>query len=152
LVGDSQRERLEYIEETLGYTDGIGAVFRTLSMVLVIPIAIFTTDVNRMVIGMVKLRIPYKITFVFSSTLRFFPVLFEEIGKNRSYVIGFRNYEVTKLSHNYSDVQDAMHLGLFNTGGNLEIAINKGAEGHGGSASTLLGLREDEIITVTFKK
>jgi S-adenosylmethionine hydrolase len=78
--------------------------------------------------------------------------LFEEIGKNRSYVIGFRNYEVTKLSHNYSDVQDAMHLGLFNTGENLEIAINKGAEGHGGSASSLLGLKEDEIVTVTFKK
>ncbi len=78
--------------------------------------------------------------------------LFEEIGKNRRYVIGFRNYEVTKLCYNYSDVSDASHLALFNTAGNLEIAINKGAVGHGGSAASLLGMKEDEIVTVTFNK
>ncbi len=58
---------------------GFNALFKTLTMVLVIPIAIFTTDVNRMIIGMVKAKIPYKITFIFSSTLRFFPLLFDEI-------------------------------------------------------------------------
>ncbi|MEN8928074.1 MAG: SAM hydroxide adenosyltransferase, partial [Flavobacteriales bacterium] len=78
--------------------------------------------------------------------------LFDEIGKNRNYIIGFRNYEIKKLSYNYSDVPDANPLALFNTGGKLEIAMNKGAEGHGGSASTLLGLKEDEIVTVTFYK
>jgi energy-coupling factor transport system permease protein len=58
---------------------GCNALFKTLTMVLVIPIAIFTTDVNRMIVGMVKAKIPYKITFIFSSTLRFFPLLFDEI-------------------------------------------------------------------------
>ncbi|MFP4266767.1 MAG: energy-coupling factor transporter transmembrane component T family protein [Spirochaetaceae bacterium] len=58
---------------------GFNALFKTLTMVLVIPIAIFTTDVNRMIIGMVKAKIPYKLTFIFSSTLRFFPLLFDEI-------------------------------------------------------------------------
>ncbi len=58
---------------------GVNALFKTLTMVLIIPLAIFTTDVNRMIVGMVQARIPYKITFIFSSTLRFFPLLFEEI-------------------------------------------------------------------------
>jgi len=57
----------------------LNVVFKTLTMILVLPLGIFTTDVNAMVIGMVKLRVPYKIAFIFSSTLRFFPLLFEEI-------------------------------------------------------------------------
>jgi energy-coupling factor transport system permease protein len=32
-----------------------------------------------MIVGMVQAKIPYKLTFIFSATLRFFPVLFEEI-------------------------------------------------------------------------
>lgn len=62
-----------------GLLYGVNALFKTLTMVLIIPLAIFTTDVNRMIVGMVQARIPYKITFIFSSTLRFFPLLFEEI-------------------------------------------------------------------------
>lgn len=78
--------------------------------------------------------------------------LFDEIGKKRNFTIGFRNYEVKDLSSTYSDVGDGMKLALFNTGGNLEIAINRGVEGYGGSASQLLGLKEDEIVTVTFNR
>lgn len=58
---------------------GLNIIFKTLSMILVIPLAIFTTDVNQMVVGMVKAKIPYKIVFIFSSTLRFFPLLLQEI-------------------------------------------------------------------------
>lgn len=57
----------------------LNVVCKTLTMILVLPLGIFTTDVNAMVIGMVKAHIPYKIAFIFSSTLRFFPLLFEEI-------------------------------------------------------------------------
>ena len=78
--------------------------------------------------------------------------LFDEIGKKRSFNIAFRNYEISELSRNYSDVGDGTKLALFNTSGNLEIAINRGVEGYGGSASQLLGLKEDEIVTVTFNK
>lgn len=62
-----------------GFLYALNALFKSLSMVLIIPLAIFTTDVNNMVVGMVRAGIPYKISFIFSSTLRFFPVLFEEI-------------------------------------------------------------------------
>jgi energy-coupling factor transport system permease protein len=59
---------------------GLNGLFKALAMVLIIPVAIFTTDVNNMIVGMVRSGVPYKISFVFSSTLRFFPLLFEEIG------------------------------------------------------------------------
>ncbi len=62
-----------------GVLYALNVVFKTLTMILVLPLGIFTTDVNAMVIGMVKMRVPYKIAFIFSSTLRFFPLLFEEI-------------------------------------------------------------------------
>jgi energy-coupling factor transport system permease protein len=35
-----------------------------------------------MIVSMVRSGIPYKIAFIFSSTLRFFPLLFEEIQSN----------------------------------------------------------------------
>ncbi len=62
-----------------GIIYGLNIVFKTLTMVLIIPLGIFTTDINDMVVGMVKANIPYKIVFIFSSTLRFFPLLLEEI-------------------------------------------------------------------------
>jgi energy-coupling factor transport system permease protein len=62
-----------------GLLYGLNAVFKSLSMVLVIPLAIFTTDVNNMIVSMVRAGISYKIAFIFSSTLRFFPLLFEQI-------------------------------------------------------------------------
>ena len=62
-----------------GIIYGLNIVFKTLTMVLIIPLGIFTTDINDMVVGMVKANIPYKIVFIFSSTLRFFPLFLEEI-------------------------------------------------------------------------
>jgi len=53
-------------------------VFKTLTMTLIIPLGIFTTDINKMVVSMVRLKIPYRFVFIFSSTLRFFPLLFQE--------------------------------------------------------------------------
>lgn len=62
-----------------GVLYALNVVFTTLTMTLVIPLGVFTTDVNSMIVGLVKARVPYKIAFVFSSTLRFFPLLFEDI-------------------------------------------------------------------------
>ncbi|MBN1873035.1 MAG: energy-coupling factor transporter transmembrane protein EcfT [Anaerolineae bacterium] len=62
-----------------GVAYAMNIVFKTLTMTLAIPLGVFTTDVNMMIVGMVKARIPYKIAFIFSSMLRFFPLLFEEI-------------------------------------------------------------------------
>ena len=40
---------------------GLNIVFKTLTMILVIPLAIFTTDVNQMTVGMVRAKIPYRV-------------------------------------------------------------------------------------------
>ncbi len=62
-----------------GVLYGFAVIFKTLIMVLALPLVIFTTDVNAMVVGLVKVGIPYKVAFVFSATFRFFPLLFDEI-------------------------------------------------------------------------
>jgi energy-coupling factor transport system permease protein len=62
-----------------GFLYGWGVIFKTLTLVMVLPLAVFTTDVNNMIVGMVRSRVPFKLVFIFSSTLRFFPLLFEEI-------------------------------------------------------------------------
>jgi energy-coupling factor transport system permease protein len=61
-----------------GFTYGLNLIFKTLTLTLIIPLVIFTTDINNMIIGMVRARIPYKFAFIFSSTLRFFPLLIKE--------------------------------------------------------------------------
>jgi energy-coupling factor transport system permease protein len=58
---------------------GLNVIFKTLTMILIIPVVVFTTDINQMIVSLTKARIPYKIVFVFSSTLRLFPLLIEEL-------------------------------------------------------------------------
>lgn len=61
-----------------GFLYGLNVIFKTLTMILIIPLAIFTTDINQMMVSLTKARIPYKIVFIFSATLRLFPLLVEE--------------------------------------------------------------------------
>jgi len=63
-----------------GFWYGINTIFKTLTIVLLVPLVIFTTDLDNMIVGMVKAKVPYKLAFIFSSTLRFFPLLFSEVG------------------------------------------------------------------------
>lgn len=62
-----------------GLLYGVAIIFKTLTLALVLPLGIFTTDVNSMVVGLVQMRVPYTLAFIFSSTLRFFPLLLEEM-------------------------------------------------------------------------
>jgi energy-coupling factor transport system permease protein len=61
-----------------GLAYALNVIFKTSTMLMVVPLTVLTTDVNDMVVSLVKLGMPYKIVFVFSSTLRFFPILFDE--------------------------------------------------------------------------
>jgi hypothetical protein len=61
---------------------------------------------------------------------------FEAQRKGRSFTIVFKRDEVIdKISETYADVQEGEKLALFNSGGYLEIAINKG------NAAGLFGLQ-----------
>jgi len=57
---------------------GLNIIFKTLTMVFIVPLVIFTTDLNKMIVSLTKARVPYKIVFIFSSTLRLFPLLAAE--------------------------------------------------------------------------
>ena len=58
---------------------GLNAIGKSLTFLLLVPLCVFTTDPNHLVVSLVRLRVPYKLAFVLSSTLRFFPLIFDEI-------------------------------------------------------------------------
>jgi energy-coupling factor transport system permease protein len=62
-----------------GLLYGVTAIGKSLTFLLLVPLCVFTTDPNRLVVGLVRLRLPYKLAFVIASTLRFFPLIFDEI-------------------------------------------------------------------------
>jgi S-adenosyl-L-methionine hydrolase (adenosine-forming) len=70
--------------------------------------------------------------------------LFNSIVKNHKFAITFRtaNYSINEISKSYKDVSPGVMLALFSTSGYLEIAIREG------KASSLLGLKMDQLVTV----
>lgn len=78
--------------------------------------------------------------------------LFEEQRQERKFTIVFgkSNYQVSEISMQYNDVGSAKAVALFNADGYLEIAINKGATGHGGGAASLLGIKIHDVIRIEF--
>jgi S-adenosylmethionine hydrolase len=70
--------------------------------------------------------------------------LFTSMVKNRKFAITFRtaNYSINEISKSYKDVSHGVMLALFSTSGYLEIAIREG------KASSLLGLKMDQMVTV----
>ena len=69
--------RLRLTVEGLLY--GLTVIFRTVTLVLVIPLVIFTTELDELIVGLVRIRVPYKVAFVLASTLRFVPLFLGEI-------------------------------------------------------------------------
>ncbi len=78
--------------------------------------------------------------------------LFEEVGHGRAFRIGFasKEDEITQLHTTYGEVPDGEKVAFFGSNGLLEIAVNKGAEGHGGGAARLFGAREGSPVRVEF--
>ncbi len=69
--------RLRLTSEGLAF--GAMIAFRTLSLVWALPLVIFTTDLNTLVVGLVQMGIAYRVAFVFSATLRFVPTLLNDV-------------------------------------------------------------------------
>jgi len=62
-----------------GLLYGANVVFKTITLTFVIPLGVFTTELDNIIVALVRARVPYKLAFVFSSTLRFVPLLFSEL-------------------------------------------------------------------------
>lgn len=86
---------------------------------------------------------------------------FETIGAGRTFEIQFGNKTIKKIHQSYSDFTvrenytlkdyEGEKLALFNEAGYLEIAIYKSNPNTVGSASSLLGLKYRDVVTVSFK-
>lgn len=71
--------------------------------------------------------------------------LFEKVRNGRQFALFFkRNDPITRLSRHYTDVPVGETLCLFNFAGFLEIAVSMG------KASSLLGLKLDDMVQVDF--
>ena len=88
---------------------------------------------------------------------------FEATQKTRSYEIAARNYKFKKVYDRYSEIinfdvaedkrnDEGKSLVVFNASDYLEIAVYKSNCDTVGSASTLMGLRPMDTVTVTFNK
>jgi S-adenosyl-L-methionine hydrolase (adenosine-forming) len=71
--------------------------------------------------------------------------LFEQIGKNRPFIIELARVAIGKISLEYSDVPEGEVLAIFNASGYLEIAMRNG------KASGLLNLKINDSITIRFQ-
>ncbi len=83
--------------------------------------------------------------------------LFEQLREGRNFDILFRNYRITKIHNTYinysteKNAEDGGKLAIFNRSGLLEIALYKGNQRSGGTASSLLGIEYESSISVVFK-
>lgn len=114
-----------------GVAYALNVIFKTLTMTLVIPLGIFTTDVNTMIVGMVKAHIPYKIAFIFSSALRFFPLLFEEIQSiieaQRLRGLAFEKMGPIKRVRAYAKIAVPLILGVMVKSQMLDVVLQSKA-------------------------
>ncbi|MFD2914483.1 SAM hydrolase/SAM-dependent halogenase family protein [Psychroserpens luteus] len=88
---------------------------------------------------------------------------FEDVQKTRDYEISARSYKFKKIYEKYSDAinfdipeekryDEGKRLVVFNSSGYLEIAVYKSDNATVGSASTLMGLKVMDTVTVNFAK
>ncbi|MFD2891171.1 S-adenosyl-l-methionine hydroxide adenosyltransferase family protein [Flavobacterium chuncheonense] len=88
--------------------------------------------------------------------------MFSDVALGRKYEITFHNKKINAIKKSYSDFKtndrfslkdfEGERLALFNENGFLEIAIYKSNPKTVGAASTLLGLKFRDVVTIKFKE
>jgi energy-coupling factor transport system permease protein len=61
-----------------GLLYGTAITFKALTLSLAFPLFILTTDLDTMIVSLVHVGVPYRLAFVFSSGLRFLPLILQE--------------------------------------------------------------------------
>jgi energy-coupling factor transport system permease protein len=114
-----------------GFWYGINTIFKTLTIILVVPLVIFTTDLDNIIVGMVRAKVPYKLAFIFSATLRFFPLLFSEIGNiiqaQRLRGLAMEKMNIIQRVSVYAKVAVPLILGAMVQSQQLEIVLQSKA-------------------------
>mgnify|MGYP000231419765 CR=1 FL=1 len=78
--------------------------------------------------------------------------LFDRFGKDTPFIIYFKkkDYYIDVISNGYNEVPQGEKVAIFNENGNLEIAINRGANRSTGGAEQLFGLNLGDMIRIEF--
>ncbi|BAO77088.1 S-adenosyl-l-methionine hydroxide adenosyltransferase family protein [Winogradskyella sp. PG-2] len=139
-----------------GTLEIIGKVINTIKPIKnLIP---FVNDEKNQIIGSVIYVDNYG-NVITNITRKFF----EDIQKTRGYEISARNHKFKTVHSKYSDIvnfeieeskrnDEGRGLVVFNSSGYLEIAVYKSNSSTVGSASTLMGLKTMDTVTVNFSK
>lgn len=137
-----------------GTLEIIGKVINTIKPIKnLIP---FVNDEKNQIIGSVIYVDNYG-NVITNITQKFF----EEVQKTRDFEISARNHKFKKIYSKYSDIvnfeieeskrnDEGKGLVVFNSSGYLEIAVYKSNCTTVGSASTLMGLKTMDTVTVNF--
>jgi energy-coupling factor transport system permease protein len=114
-----------------GVLYGANVIFKMLTLVWVIPLAVFTTDLSNMIVALVRARIPYKLVFIFSSTFRFFPLLLEEaqtiIEAQRLRGLAVEKMRLFERARVYATVAVPLILGAMVRSQQLEVVLQSKA-------------------------
>ena len=139
-----------------GTLEVIGKVINTIKPIKnLIP---FVNDEKNQIIGSIIYIDNYG-NVVTNITQKFF----EDIQKTRTYEISARNHKFRKIHSKYSDIvnfdieeskrnDEGKGMVVFNSSGYLEIAVYKSNCSTVGSASTLMGLKTMDTVTINFLK
>lgn len=110
-----------------GLLYGVNVLMKSMTFLLVVPLVVFTTQVDNLVVGLVKMRVPYKLAFVLSSTLRFFPLFFAEIQAVKE-TQRLRGYAMEEMSaaervRTYAKIAVPVILGAMFRAQQLEVVL-----------------------------
>lgn len=113
-----------YLEGTLF---GLAMAMRTYALMLAMPMVISTTDINKLVLGLIDYKVPYRIVFVFTTALRFAPLLLEEMRNIRDAQalrgLDPKQMNVVKRVRVSAALVVPLILGAMNKSTQLEIAL-----------------------------
>lgn len=114
-----------------GLLYGLNVMFKTMSLILVMPLTIFTSDVDEMITSMVHARVPYRLAFIFSSTFRFFPLLWSEfqniVEAQRLRGLAVESMGLLKRVRVYARVVVPLILGALVRSQQLEVVLQSKA-------------------------
>ncbi len=110
-----------------GLLFGLGMAARMYAVLLAVPLMACTTDISALVVALVRLRVPYKITFVISTALRFVPLLLGEIrtiiDAQRLRGLDCEKMGLARRMKVYSTIVVPLLLGAMHRSGLLEVAL-----------------------------
>ena len=123
--------RWSFIFKKEGLLYGVMICERLLCLILILPPMLMSSPINDLVMGMVKLHIPFKFAFVLSTALRFVPQLMDEAGQimnaQRLRGIDLDKMGVLKKVKIYARIIVPLMLGPITRSINMEIALQSKA-------------------------